>query len=118
MFLPVLFIKKKVIMKNLVQIENDCFDIVKRIKEIDSDYVVFYNLKMTRYEVYVKNVFKMDYAFTCPFDVLDERVLDYAVKTRSENRDKIIAEIEDNNQKIEKANLKKQVNALKELICL
>ena len=105
-------------MKKLMQIESDCFDIVKRLKGIDKEYVVFMNLDKNQYEVFVRNEIKIEYAFTSPYPFLDERTIDYAIKTRSEKRDKIIAEIEENNQKIEKANLKKQVSALKELICL
>ena len=105
-------------MKKLMQIEGDCFDIVNRLKDIDKEYTLFLNLDRNQYEVFVKNDIKTEYAFTSPYPVLDERTMDYALKTRSENRDKIIAEIEENNQQIEKANLKKQVNALKELVCL
>lgn len=104
-------------MEFLIKIDNDCFDICKRLKIIDTSYIVFYNLKRMCYEVHSFLQYKSSFCFTVPYSELDERTLDYAVKTRSENRDKIIAEIEENNRRVEKKNLKMQVDALKELVC-
>lgn len=104
-------------MENLIEIENDCFDICSRLKYIDSSYQVFFNLKRNCYEVHSFSQAKSSYCFTIPFEVLDERTFDYALKTRSENKDKIIEEIEQHNKRVEEKNLKMQVNALKELIC-
>lgn len=105
-------------MKNLVEIKNDCYFIDRRLKEIDKSYQIFFNLARGTYEVHSSEQEKNSYCFTIPFDTLDERTIFYARKTRSENRDKIIKEIEENNLKIEKNNEKMQINALKELICL
>ena len=33
-------------------VENDLFDIAARLREIDSDYFVFYSYKRRRYEVH------------------------------------------------------------------
>ena len=104
-------------MENLIKIENDCFDICSRLKEIDSSYLVYFNLKRNCYEVHSKSQAKSSYCFAIPYENLDERTLDYAQKTRSENKDKIIKEIEEHNRRVEERNLKMQVNALKELIC-
>ena len=104
-------------MKNLIEIKNDCYFISQRLKEIDKSYQIFYNLKRKVYEVHSSKQEKNSYCFTVPYDELDERTLFYALKTRIENKDKIIKEIEQNNLEIEKKNTKMQVNALKELIC-
>ena len=105
-------------MKNLIEIRDDCFFIDKRLKDIDKSYQIFFNLERKVFEVHSSEQEKNSYCFTVPYAELDERTLDYALKTRSENRDKIIAEIDQNNQKVEKKNLKMQVDALKELVCL
>jgi len=104
-------------MRNLIEIENDCFDICKRLKTVDQSYKVFFNIEKLCYEVHSFLQAQSSFCFNVPYSELDERTIDYAVKTRSENRDKIIAEIEENNRRVEERNLKMQVNALKELIC-
>ena len=118
--LPVLFIILRVLgdfMGNLIEVENDCFDICKRLKVVDGSYKVFFNIKKLCYEVHSFLQTQSSFCFTVPYSELDERTIDYAVKTRSENRDRIIEEIEENNRRVEERNLKMQVNALKELIC-
>ena len=77
-----------------------------------------YNLTRKCYEVHSYLQTKSSYCFTIPYYKLDERTLDYAYKTLSSNRDNLIKEIEENNARIEKKNLKKQVDAIKEIICL
>lgn len=105
-------------MKNLIRVESDCFDIAKRLKQIDKSYEIYYNLTRKCFEVHSYLQTKSSYCFTIPYDKLDERTLDYAYKTLSSNRDNLIKEIEENNARIEKKNLKKQVDAIKEIICL
>ena len=104
-------------MGNLIEIENDCFDICKRLKNIDPSYKVFFNWMRNCFEVHSFLQAKSSYCFSVTYSELDERTLDYALKTRSENRDKIIKEIEEHNKRVEEKNLRMQVNALKELIC-
>jgi len=78
-------------MKNLVQIFGDPFFIVQRLKEIDPSYEVYYNLATSCYEVHSNEQVKNSYCFRVPYDVLDERTIWHAKRTRAENRDKIIA---------------------------
>lgn len=104
-------------MKNLIKIESDCYFICQRLKEVDKSYEVYYNRSQDCYEVHSKEQYKSTYCFKVPYKVLDERTIDYAIKTRSENRDKLIAEIERDNQLLEQRNLKNQVNLLKEALC-
>ncbi len=103
-------------MKNLIKIENDVFFIAVRLKSIDKSYEVYYNVNNNSFEVH-SNAQKNSYCFKVPYDVLDERTLDYALKTRIANRDKILREIEINNELLYQKNIKNQVNLLKEALC-
>lgn len=104
-------------MNNLIKIENDVFFITQRLKVVDKSYEIYYNLATKSYEVHSNEQVKNSYCFRVPYDCLDERTIFYAKKTRSENRDKIIAEIEKDNLLLEQKNIKKQVEMLKEMLC-
>lgn len=104
-------------MKNLIKIEGDPYFIAQRLKEIDDSYEVYFNLEVGKYEVHSNQQVKGSFCFRLPFEILDERTLSHALRTRIENRDKIIAEIERQNLLLEKKNLKKQVDILKEALC-
>ncbi len=99
-----------------IEIENDVYYISSRLKEIDREYRLRYNLRRSCYEVHCLDQ-KDSYCFTVPFDQLDERTLLFALKTRRENRDKIIKEIEKNNEDVYNKQIKEQVKLLKEAIC-
>ena len=103
--------------KNLILIRDDFYFISERIKTIDKEYIVFFNTDTKRYEVHLEGEDRNTYCFTSPYEELDERTLFWAIKTRRENSDKIIAEIEKNNQEIYEKNIKDQVNQLKEVLC-
>lgn len=103
-------------MKNLLIIEGDTFFINERLKEIDRDYYVVFNLEKQKYEVHVHGQAGNSYVFTLPFDSLDERALLFAQKTRIENMDKILEEIERDNEQSYERLIKQQVNLLKEII--
>lgn len=102
--------------KNLITINEDCFFISQRLKEIDNSYFLVFNLFTKKYEVHSSLQFNT-YCFTIPYDTLDERTLFWANRTRRENSDRLIKEIEQNNQKIYEQNIKKQVEILKEALC-
>lgn len=103
-------------MKNLLIIEGDTYFIGERLKEIDKDYFVVFNLIRNKYEVHVKGQAGNSYAFTVPYPNLDERTINFALKTRSQNRDKIIEEIEKDNEKSFNRYVQKQVSLIKEII--
>ena len=86
----------------LIKIDSDVFDISKRIKEIDKDYYIVYNLKTNKFEVHNSSQNLNSYALTCPYEKLDKRLLDYTMKTRICNSDKLLDEIDNHNRKIEK----------------
>ena len=103
-------------MAKLIRIYNDVYFICRRLKKIDRSYEVYFNAVTNCFEVHSNEQAKNTYCFKVPYDALDARTLDYAVKTRRENRDKLIEEIEKDNQKLYEKNLKQQVNLLKEII--
>ena len=104
-------------MSNLVKIEGDAFFISERLKEIDNSYEIYFNLNTNCFEVHSNEQIKNSYCFKVPFSTLDERTIIHAKRTRAENRDKIIAEIEKDNLLLEQKNIKKQVEMLKEALC-
>lgn len=81
----------------LQRIRHDLFGIAKRLKSIDRRYELFFNRKKNRYEIYANGAMQM----ALPFERLDARTLMYARKTRLENLEKIIAEIEEENARLE-----------------
>lgn len=103
-------------MKNLLIIENDNYFINQRLKEIDKDYFLVFNLDSKKYEVHVLGQKGGSYAFTIPYNSLDERTLILARKTRVENMDNIISEIDEENEKIFSSLIKQHVNLIKEVI--
>ena len=105
----------EVILKNYLEINDDVYFICQRIKEIDKSYHILYNLSRHCYEVHSFEQ-KDSYCFSVPFQELDERTLQFAYRTRRENQDKIVKEIEKSNENLYKKQLKEQVNMLKEAI--
>ena len=86
----------------LIMIDSDVFDITKRIKDVDKDYYIVFNTKYKKFEVHNSSQNMNSYCLTCPYESLDKRLLDYTLKTRIVNIDKILKEIDENNLKIEK----------------
>jgi len=86
----------------LKRIYSDPFDICDRLKSIDQGYYVVFNTKRDRYEVH--NAFQADtFCFVVPFGQLDSRTVDYCLKTRRQNADKIFEEMDKHNAMLEKA---------------
>lgn len=83
-------------------IEDDVFDIVKRIKEIDSDYFVVFNKQKLLFELHHASQPLTSYCLTFPFEHLDVRAVDFVQKTKRQNKDKLIKEMEEENEKLEK----------------
>lgn len=90
----------------LIKILEDVHDITRRLKEIDTDYFVVYNSTKKCFEVHNSSQ-KHTYCLTIPFKTLDSRAVDLTIKTRRENIEKILKEIDENNNKLEKENLRK-----------
>lgn len=82
-----------------IRIENDLFDVAKRLKEIDSNYRLYFNCEKKRFEIFGKNGLEV----VVPFSKLDNRTIVHTRKTRLENKKRLIAEIEKANEIAEKA---------------
>ena len=103
--------------KNYVFIDSDNLFICERLKEVDSSYRVVFNLKKNFFEVHCDEQYENTYCFTLPFPVLDERAISFALKTRRQNLDKLIAEIDRQNEQLYNKMVKSEVNKLKEALC-
>lgn len=91
-------------MQNLMEITDDLFDVAWRLKAVDGDYRLCYNVKASRYEVYGRK--NNQRAFVVPFDELDARTVDYARRTRAENIARLVAEMDRENAETDKRNVK------------
>ncbi len=100
----------------MIKIETDNFFIAQRLKEIDKSYYILFNMGSGRYEVHSSDQKGSSYCFTIPFSVLDARTIDHALKTRIENRDKIIAQIDKENELMMKKAVKDEINKLEEVL--
>lgn len=87
----------------LIKIFEDVFDICNRIREIDQGYFVVYNTIKERYEVHHKGLQCSTFCIACD-NGLNSTVISKLRKSRIENIDKIMREMEENNQKIEQEN--------------
>ncbi len=79
-----------------VKIMADVYNISKRIRLIDKDYFILYDTSKHCFEIHNKAQ-KNTYCVTLPYNTLDERTINYTLKTRSQNVDKIMSEIEAEN---------------------
>lgn len=103
-------------MKRSFEIESDCLNIIKRIKAVDEDYFVVFNLDKKKFELHNKSQGGNTYCLTFPFDTLDERAVTLVLKTRVQNSDAIFEEMQRENEKQEKDNIKKIWNDFKETL--
>lgn len=87
----------------LVKVLDDLYHIARRLKDIDERYELCFNRKLKRFEVYANGAMQV----ALPFDRLDVRALDYVRKTRLENLNVVLEEIEKNNARIDALNQKK-----------
>lgn len=94
----------------LVEILDDVFFIGNRIREIDKDYRIFFNTKRKKFEIHCIGQIGNSYCLTVPFSCLDARTVELVRKTRIENRERLINEIDLENQKIQEKNQKNILN--------
>ena len=97
-------------------ITTDAFFISERVKEIDKGYFLLYNEAKKRFEVHHKDGRPDTFCLALPYDELDARTLDYVHKTRIANIDKLIAEIDKQNENLEKARVKRILDQMKEVL--
>lgn len=92
-------------------IKNDIFNIAKRLKSIDKKYFIVFNSDRNKYEVHYSRA-KNTYELTIPYDKLDARTIDFVLKTRIQNKQKIFEEIENSNKKLEQQNIKNLIEKI------
>lgn len=90
----------------LIEIRNDVYFVLERIKEIDKNYQIFYNTTKKHFEIHNSKQKGDSFSLTVPFNVLDERTVNLVRKTRVENAEKIFEEIDKKNECVNKKNQK------------
>ena len=86
-----------------LQILHDMFNISKRIRNIDRNYYVVFNISKQKFEVHNSSQIGSSYCLTIPYDKLDERTLKLVLKTKSANIEEILEKIENDNNILENA---------------
>lgn len=92
-------------------IKNDVFNIAKRLKSIDPKYFIVFNSDRNKFEVHYMRA-KNTYELTIPYNKLDARSIDFVLKTRIQNKQKIFEEIENSNKKLEQENIKNLIEKI------
>ncbi len=103
-------------MKDQILLEGDPFYIAERIKEIDENYFLVFNKKRGVFELHNSSQRSSTFALTIPYDTLDERAIFLARKTRRENIDKLIEEMDKENELRTKNLVKRAAEQIQEVI--
>lgn len=85
-----------------IEIKNDLFNVVKRLKNIDKDYFVVFDSKKQKFELHHSGQGRNTYCLTFPYTQLDARAILHTLITSVKNSEKLFFEIEKNNLQIEK----------------
>ena len=89
------------------RIENDALDIAARLKEIDDGYFIVYNGYFKRLEVHNKKQGKNTFCLVVPCNRLNARTVELVRRTRAENADRLLAEIDFHNARVEEEALRR-----------
>lgn len=103
-------------MKKQILLENDPFYISSRIKEVDENYFFVFNSKEKRFELHNSAQKGSTFALVVPYEVLDERAIFLARKTRKENIDKLVREMDEENRRCEESLKKQAFEQMREVI--
>ena len=100
-------------------VNSDALGIIQRLKAWNNKYEVYYNLKSKKYMLYLfENTFKPSvYCLTFPYDQIDERMIEYTLKSEIQNRKELLREIEESNARLlknEQKNIQKQMEKISE----
>lgn len=83
-----------------ILIKKDLFNISQRLKSIDKNYYILFNKLTKKFEVHYGQ--KSSLQLVLPFKNLDKRTIDLVLKTKVENKKKLLLEMEENNAKLER----------------
>ncbi len=95
-------------------VESDALGIIDRIKKWNNRYEIYYNLKTKKYMLYLfENELKPSvYCLTYPYTQIDERMVDYTLKSEIQNRKEYLEEIEKSNAILLKREQKNMLNKM------
>lgn len=96
-------------------ISHDLYDIAGRIREIDDGYFILFNRKSGKYEVHHVDSYPRTYQFLVPFPELDARTLEHCKRTLVQNSERLLAEMDKRNQKIEETKMKNANNEIESI---
>lgn len=94
-------------------IDDDLFGICGRLRSIDDGYYVFLNYKTGKFEVHNRNSRPHTLCLVLPFDTLDERTVRRVLYTRAERVKEILARMERDNARAERARMSAAADAVK-----
>lgn len=80
------------------EITYDTFNIANRLKEIDKNYMVKYNTKQKRFEIWYRDGILSHLELVVPYGELDKRTITKVLETRADKIDYIIMKMEQENQ--------------------
>lgn len=101
-------------MKRFFVVDSDCLGIVQRLKEIDKDYLLAYDIDASAFMLYCKAGQRLEHCLTFPYKQIDERMIDLTLKTRVQNSDSLFEEFERENEKLNKQIVSTAINTFKE----
>ncbi len=99
-----------------IKITHDVYEISKRIKNIDRDYYIVYDTLTGDFEVHNSSQLDSTFCTLIPYDFLDERTLTHVLKTKSENIERILEEIDNFNKLRESADKSSVQTQLNEMV--
>lgn len=88
-------------------IETSTFNIPERLKAIDEGYFLVRNYQTKQFEVHHSGQIGDTFCLSIPYDELDYRTIQRVRETQIQYIDNIVAEMERNNEKLEKDRNKK-----------
>jgi len=84
------------------EITSDVYDIAKRLREIDPDYFILYDVRKDRFEIHHKGQQDNTFCLIVPYDTLDERTLILVYETRAEKAKEIFAKMQKHNERLDR----------------
>ena len=87
----------------MIEITRDLFRIGERLLKVNSLYRVYFNSVRGKFEVHSCGSGRptaMTFAFGVPYDTLDMRTIEHAMRTRRENADALEKEAEAENRRV------------------
>ncbi len=93
------------------KINGDLYNICKRIKAVDSSYMIVRNYKTNKFEIHSGRQRGNTLALVIPYDRLDDRTIKLACKTRVERKHQILKQLEESNRKLEQERISQVIRS-------